>query len=121
MIKAAIFADVTRRNALRRANGLPPFDVHAQYAHEVAIAAQAEFRAFCDEHIADQAAIREQVLAELQAKHLGGPGPTMAEKWAVGREVRRRFIEQMTFIYGKVPEVEARNSVVYGEASRDTP
>jgi hypothetical protein len=51
--KAAIFADVTRRNALRMANGLPPLHVPSEYAHEVTVAEQRDFRKLCDLHLAD--------------------------------------------------------------------
>jgi hypothetical protein len=61
--KAAIFADVTRRNALRLANGLPPLHVPGEYAHQVAVANQREFRELCDAHITDREAIRQEVLA----------------------------------------------------------
>jgi hypothetical protein len=44
MDKAAIFTDLTRRNALRKANGLPLLDIRAEYAHQKWIAKQRDYR-----------------------------------------------------------------------------
>src|SRR3954467_6817754 len=50
MDKAAILAEVLRRNALRREARLPTLDVAAEYRHAVAQAERAEFQAICDQH-----------------------------------------------------------------------
>jgi hypothetical protein len=39
MDRAAIFAEVTRRDALRRANFVPPIDVRAEFVRQVALPA----------------------------------------------------------------------------------
>jgi hypothetical protein len=69
MDKATIFSEVTRRNALRKANRLPPLDVPAEYAHQVAIAEQRDYQAACGAQAEEREAIRQQVLVELRAKH----------------------------------------------------
>ena len=38
MDRAAIFTEITRRNALRREAGLPLLDVRQEFAHGVAVA-----------------------------------------------------------------------------------
>ena len=43
MDKAAIFTDLTCRNALRKANGLPLLDLRAEYAHQIWIAKRREY------------------------------------------------------------------------------
>src|SRR5271166_1435327 len=61
MDKGAIFSDLTRRNALRQANGLPTIDLHSKFRHEVAIAAEREFRALCARHADEREIVRNEV------------------------------------------------------------
>ena len=79
--RAEIFTLVTKRNALRTANGLPPLDIRAEYDHKVAVAKQLDYRAFCDRHADEREAIRLEVPAELRLQHgsdfgtgMGGAG-----------------------------------------------
>jgi hypothetical protein len=76
--KASIFTAITRRNALRKANGLPLLDVPRGYAQEVAIAIQRDFRAAYDEHAEEREVIHAQVLAEFREKY----GPQFGKRWA---------------------------------------
>lgn len=108
MDTGAIFAEVARRNALRVANGLPPLDVPAEYAREVTAAKRRDFRVFCDLYLADQEAIRLEVLAELRAKHGPNFGRTMGSRWAVGHLTRQRFSAYITDKYSSA--VRARSS-----------
>ncbi len=119
MDKAAIFADVTRRNALRKAIGLPLLDVHNEYAHQVAIAAQQDFRVVCDEHAGEREAIRQQVLAELRAQHGPNFGQSMGGRWAVGHLAHKRFIAYMASRHGIAlnSKGSARNAITYGETA----
>lgn len=116
MDRAAIFADVTRRSALRKANGLPLLDVRAEYAHQVAIAGQREYHAACDDHADEREAIRQQVLVEFQDKYGPQFGQTMGGRWAVGQIAHRRFTALMADKHSASPPAlnSARNAVVYG-------
>jgi hypothetical protein len=121
MDKAAIFAEVTKRNALRRANFLPPLDVRAECAHQVAVAAQRDHQALYDEHADEREVIRQEVLTELRARHGVDFGHTMGGRWAVGEMTRKRFAARMARRYGMVaPEGtnSARNKVIYGEVKK---
>jgi hypothetical protein len=50
MDKAAIFTELTRRNALRREAGLPLLDVRQEFDHGVAKARWEEYQVVCDAH-----------------------------------------------------------------------
>jgi hypothetical protein len=89
--KAAIFAEVTKRNALRRANFLPPTDVRAEFARQVALARQQEYHARCNEHADEREVIRLEVLAELRAKYGANFGGSTGGRWAIGHLTWKRF------------------------------
>ena len=122
MDKAAIFTDVTHRNALRKANGLPLLDVHVEYAHEVSVTCQRDYRAACDDHADEREAIRQQVIAEYR-EHLGSQfGQTTGGRWAVGQLAHKRFTTLMAHKYA----VSAPNSgtgkhiLTYGGSGADS-
>ena len=109
--KGAIFSDLTRRNALRKANGLPTFDLHAEFRHEIAVAADREFRALCARHTNEREIVRNEVVASRDVAAM-----TMAERWEMGREVTRLFEARVARRYGlRLPETAARHPVIYGE------
>jgi hypothetical protein len=114
--KASIFTAITRRNALRKANGLPLLDVPSEYAQEVAIASQCDFRAAFDEHADEREVIRAQVMAEF--RETNGPqfGLTMGGRWAVGQVTRKRFTAQMANKYSlDAPDQTAgKHTITYG-------
>jgi hypothetical protein len=117
MDKAAIFTAIVRRNALRRANGLPTIDVRAEYARQVALAIQQDYHARCEKHAAEREVIRLEALAELRAKHGTNFGHTMGGRWAIGELTRKRFKAFMELKYGTPrPEISpALNLVTFGE------
>ena len=125
MDKAAIFSEITRRNALRKANSLPLMDVHAEYAHQVAVAAERDFRAIYDQHAGEHAAeredIRQQMLAEYQAQHGLERAQTKAGRWEIDRLTQRRFAAFIADKYAVAPPVGAtgRHPVAYGSAHTD--
>jgi len=123
MDRAAIFAEVTRRNALRRAHGLPLLDVRAEYAREVSLAEWRKYHAHCNDHAADYEAIRRQVLAELRTKHGTGFRNTMGGRWAVAHETRKRFVAFMELVLGSVPPPgqPAHCRITYGGDLTDGP
>lgn len=111
MNKGAIFSDLTRRNALRKANGLPTIDLHGEFRFEVAVAAAGEFRALCARHADEREIIRNEVVALRDVAVM-----TMAERWEMGREVTRLFEARVARRYGvRLPETAARHPVIYGE------
>ena len=117
--RAEIFTSVTKRNALRTANGLPRLDFHAEYAHQVAVAKQHDYQAFCDRHADQREAIRQEVLAELRLEHGPDFGTGMGGRWIVGRLTHRRFAAHIETKYGVYPEASGRNEVVYGASRKD--
>lgn len=64
MDKAAIFETVTRRNALRRENGLPALDLRAEFDRSVALTRWKEYAAVELAHVPQRREIAEAVLAE---------------------------------------------------------
>jgi hypothetical protein len=116
MDKAKIFSDVTRRNALRRANWLPLLDVPAEYAHQISIASHQEYRATCEERAEERETIRQEVLAEYQSRFGREFGYSMGGRWAVGAMTRKRFAAYMVAKYAVVqPDVEAaKHPIIYG-------
>jgi hypothetical protein len=120
MDKATIFADVTHRNALRKANGLPSLDVHAEYAYQVAVEAERDFRAAYERHAGRHVAVREiirqQVLAEYRAKHGLERTQTMAGHWEIERLTERRFATYIADEHSLSPadRASSRHTVTYG-------
>src|SRR6476619_4614 len=103
MDKAAIFTDLTRRNALRKAHGLPLLDLRAEYAHQLWIAKRREYWAACDEHADEREAIRREVLVEYQVKYGPNFPCTTFGHWAVGLRTNERFAALMALTYGVSP------------------
>ena len=95
MDKAAIFTYITKRNALRRGNGLPALNFHTEYAHEIAIARQRTYRSFCDDHGDERETIRLEVLAELRLRYGPNFGTGMGGRWMVGRLTHQRFVRHI--------------------------
>jgi hypothetical protein len=119
MDKAAIFTEATGRNALRRAHGLPLLNVRAEYDHAVAVAAQRDYQALCDEHADEREVIRQEVLAEFRGRFGPGFGQTMGGRWAIGEVTRRRFCAHMEGHGISAPDSAARNEVTYGKRVKD--
>ena len=103
MDKATIFTDLTRRNALRMANGLPLLDLRTEYAHQIWIGRREEYWAACDEHADEREAIHRQVLAEFRAKYGPNFPSTSGGHWAVGLKTSKRFAAYMELRYGVFP------------------
>jgi hypothetical protein len=122
MDRAAIFAETTRRNALRRASGLPLLNIRVEFEHQVALAELQQYRAACDLYAEEKATIRQQVLAEFREKHGADFGHSMGGRWAVGEATRKRFDAAMAVKLGAAPEspAGARNKIVYGDSRNTT-
>jgi hypothetical protein len=120
MDKAAIFSDVTKRNALRMANGLPSLDVHAEYAYRVGVAAAGDFRALYERHAGKHATereiIRRRVLAEYRAQHGLERAQTMAGHWEIERLTKRRFATYIAdeYLLSPADRAPSRYTVTYG-------
>jgi hypothetical protein len=87
--KAVIFAEVTRRNAVRHDAQLPPLDLRAEFNHAVSVALWKEgVERFRDE----MPRIKQEVLGELR-EHRGADFPqSVGGHWMVSYEVSRRFL-----------------------------
>jgi hypothetical protein len=103
MDKAAIFTDLTRRNALRKAHGLPLLDLRTEYVHQVWIGRREEYWTACDEHADEREAIRRQVLAEYRERYGPNFPSTTGGHWAVGLRTSKRFAAFMELEYGVSP------------------
>jgi hypothetical protein len=100
--KAAIFNELTKRNALRRLHGLPVLDILAEFHHAVAVAAEGAYRDRCQEHSGEREVIRQQVLAEYRERFGPDFGHSMGGRWAVGEMAKKRFAAFMADRY-RVP------------------
>ena len=126
MDKAAIFTEVTRRNALRKANGLPLLDVPREFGHQVAISAQRDFRVAYElhgeEHADDHEAIRQQVHSEYRAQNGAGRAEWMAGRWIISRLAQQRFeayVAENTPCHGPIePRSSTQSPMVNVPATR---
>jgi hypothetical protein len=116
--KAAIFTGLTKRNTLRREAGLPSLNMRKEFAHEVALADENDFRAFAEEHGADRTLIQEQVIADLSAQHGNEFGYTMGGRWAINHETNKRFHAHLREVHGyDLPPLASKHAVIYGEGA----
>ena len=74
--KATIFAELTRRNAIRRQAQLPLLDMRNEFHRAVEFS---RWKTVCEEH-SDQ--MRSEVIAEL-SKAFGGEPQSTGGRWAV--------------------------------------
>jgi hypothetical protein len=119
--KASIFTAILRRNKLRRENGLPTLNIRAEYAHEVSIAQQHDFDAFCEQHADEREIIQQQVFKEFCAEHGPATTHTAAQQWMLRKLIRKRFDEVMARRFGlaRPPGAAGRNPVIYGSTRKD--
>ena len=82
---------------------MPLLDLRVEYNHIIFVAQEREYRVICDQHAEEREAIREQVLAELRAKHGPSFGGSLGGRWAVGLETQERFEAHMARQYGVSP------------------
>lgn len=119
--RAAILAEVLRRNRLRVDNHLPPYpDIRAEFEHQVALAADRAFHARLEEymarHEADRQRIRAEVIEEVREKHGPEAPDTALGHYLVRSQTKLRFYNFLRETYReKVPPLEAKNLVRYGE------
>lgn len=114
--RAAIFTDLTKRNALRRAGGLPPLDLRAEYAYECALAAWKEWEKTCDDHVTLYATIHGDVLADLRKARNDDTFPqTMGGRLMIEALTIDRFERALANRGFYKPPQPQRNAIVYGE------
>ena len=88
--KAAIFAELTRRNAVRRDAKLPLLDLRSEFDHAVSLALWKEG---CERFDCEIPRIKQEVVAELQQTR----GPEFDEyrsagaRWLIGYKVAERY------------------------------
>jgi len=114
--RAAIFADVTSRAALRKQACLPPLDVAAEYRRAVSLAIDAEVRALAPAH----QNVLQRIRAEVTAEFLPHFGPARGASWggryAAAAEATRRFDAYLRAVHGtEAPPTPARHPVRYGD------
>ena len=85
--RAAIFADILARNALRRGAQLPQLDVRATFEHEVE---QALWREHVEQHHAE---VRAQVLDDLR-KRLGREPLSAGGRWAINALTQKALVKR---------------------------
>ena len=114
--KAAIFTDLTKRNALRRAGGLPPLDIRAEYAYECALAAWKEWEAQCAANADLEATIRDDIIAELRKVRADPNFPnTMGARLLTDALVINRFESALAARGIYKPPQPTRYGIAYGE------
>ena len=86
--RAGIFAELCRRNALRREAHLPRLNIRAEYEHLVNVA---KWRHICQEHYVHT---RAEVLAEQRVRHGPGWGFSAGGRWAVEIFTAQRLRER---------------------------
>ncbi len=86
---AAIFTELTRRNAARREAKLPLLDMRAEFDHAVEVAT---WREACEKHADDMARIKIEALAHLRRRHGDHFGYPVGGSWAISIEVSKRFL-----------------------------
>ena len=107
--KAAIFAELTQRNALRREAKLPLLNLRAEFVHAVEVAA---WREACQKHTDDIARIKIEALADLRRRYGDSFGYSVGGHWAISIEVFKRILALLAA--DGVHPPSPRNSVVYG-------
>ena len=112
--KAAIFTEITRRNALRREAGLPLLDVRQEFEHAVAVARWDEYRAACDAHADLRAEIQAQVIEELQRSTGRDHRLSVGGRWLIAARTRERFEEAMARMGFRRPSLPGKNLTIYG-------
>jgi hypothetical protein len=116
--KAAIFTDLTKRNALRRAAGVPALNFKVEYAHALAVAEWQRYQDICASNDAlfrqIRTAVAEQLLREKGRDYAASTGGC----WLIDAKARKQFEQALAAIGVVKPPVPARNGVVYGEAQK---
>jgi hypothetical protein len=106
--KAAIFTELTRRNAVRREANLPLLDIHAEFVHAVEVAA---WREASVKHADDMARIEQDVLIEMRARRGVAFPQSIGGHWIVRFEVTKRILALLA-ADGVHPPTR-RHSIVY--------
>src|SRR3954471_24198007 len=112
MDKVAIFAEITRRNALRREAGLPLLDVAVEHRHAVTLAERAEFRAICNQHSDLFGEIHAAVTQELRVER-GNPlfGNCMGSRIMIQKIAVERFYVALELRGYREPSGGTRNAI----------
>ena len=116
MDRAAIFTELTKRNALRRMARLPPLDLRAEMAFAVKREAHRVYAEQCKRFDDDRRRIIEDVLTELRATR-GQDFPTsMGGRLLVQVLSGQRFRGLLEIEHGiKAPALNSRHLVSHGE------
>ena len=116
--KAAIFTEITRRNALRREAGLPLLDVRAEFDHGVALARWEEYQAVCDAHADLRAEIQAEVIEELRRSTGRDHRLSVGGRWAIAARTQQRFEAALARKGHPRPPIPTRNLTIYGADRR---
>ena len=116
--KAAILAEVVRRNALRKEAKLPEIDVDFEYRFACAEAEYEEYLQLCKQpqHAAARARCRERATAAYRKRRGPDAQPYgLGGRYAIGRDTDRRFTRYMRRVLGRSPPLPpVRHPTVYG-------
>jgi hypothetical protein len=116
MDRAAIFTELTQRNALRRQAKLPLLDLHVEMTLAVEIEAHRAYTEQCQTYDDDRQNIMADVLSELRMTR-GADFPGSIGGWMlVGLMTDQRFRAIMEIEHGlKAPASTSRHPIKYGE------
>ena len=115
MDRAAIFTELTKRNALRKIAKLPLLDLRAEMAFAVEREAHRAYAEQCKRYDDDRRRIAEDVLTELRATR-GQDFPTsMGGRLLVELMSDQRFQAFLEIEHGiKKPVLKGRHPIIYG-------
>jgi hypothetical protein len=116
MDRAAIFAELTRRNALRKAAQLPLLDLRAELAFALGFEEQRAYAEDCKKYEDNRKRIMTEVLTELRLTRRADFPTSIGGRWMVQLLSDRRFQAFLEIEHGIVkPAVISRHPVKYGE------
>jgi hypothetical protein len=115
MDRAAIFTELTERNALRREAGLPLIDMRREFDRAVALERWREWEDTVARFADLREAIRQDVLSEYRAQ--GRTMDSVGGRWLVRTRADREFEEVLRQRGFCKPPLPTRHPVAYGKAA----
>lgn len=110
--KAALFTGIAKRNALRRASGLPLLNIRDEIERAQSVLDWKKFREIC----AQQKAVRDQIAARIKSELAANGFDCLSHggRMLLGAKVEIEFQDFLRGIGVKIPRV---NGTRYGSAS----
>jgi hypothetical protein len=121
MNRGAVFNELTRRNALRKAAKLSLLDLRTEFALAVEREAQRVYAEWCEKYEDDRKRTREDVLRELRVTRGADFPMSMGGGLLVGLMSDRQFRAFLEIEHGiGAPTLNSRHFISYGELRKST-